>query len=112
MCARPVYTRQVYPVKGEILSPTKGDFGRRLRRAREGAGITQAALGAKVGGFTQKAVSEWESGLAGPDIETLGQLAAVLATTVGWLVAGEGAPPDIRAKGQRVPRTKPQEKQA
>ena len=79
---------------------TKGDFGRRLRRARLGAGITQAALGAKVGGFTQKAVSEWESGLAGPDIETLGQLAAVLATTVGWLVAGEGAPPDIRAKGQ------------
>ena len=83
-----------------------------LRRAREGAGITQAALGAKVGGVTQKAVSEWESGLAGPDIETLGQLAAVLATTVGWLVAGEGAPPDIRAKGQRKPKTKPQEKRA
>lgn len=40
-------------------------------------------------GAQQKTVSEWESGLYEPDIETLGRIAEAAGATVGWLVAGE-----------------------
>lgn len=86
------------------MASTKQAFGKRLRKAREGLGLTQAQLGALVvigttrEPFTQKAVSEWESGLAEPDIETLGRLAVILTTTVGWLAAGEGKAPTLTGR--------------
>jgi transcriptional regulator with XRE-family HTH domain len=101
---RRVYTRRVCHVKRDVLRPTtKQAFGKRVRKAREGLGLTQAQLGTLVAGpsekpFSQKAVSEWEAGLAEPDIETLGRLAVVLTTTVGWLVAGEGKPPVLTGR--------------
>lgn len=90
-------------VKGHFLASTKKAFGKRLRSAREGLGLTQAQLGALVGDFSQKTVSWWETGVAEPDIETLGRLAVVLTTTVGWLVAGEGKAPVF--KGRRAKET-------
>lgn len=101
----PPYLSSIYQtgmsVKGHLLASTKEAFGKRVRRAREGVGLTQAALGALVGGRSQKAVSEWEAGLKEPDIELLGKLAVVLTTTVGWLVAGEGKAPVYKGRKAR-----------
>lgn len=97
-----LYPTSIYPmgmsVKGQRLAASKQAFGKRLREAREGFRLTQAALARLVGDKSQKAVSEWESGKAEPDIEMLGRLAAVLTTTVGWLVAGEGKPPVLTGR--------------
>lgn len=82
------------------MAASKQAFGKRLRMAREGFQLTQTALGRLVD-KTQKAVSEWEGGQAEPDIETLGRLAVVLTTTVGWLVAGEGKPPVLTGRRAR-----------
>lgn len=92
--------------QGATFGINQRGFREAIERTREGFGLTQAQLGVLVSApgqkppFTQKAVSEWEAGLAEPDIETMGRLALVLTTTVGWLVAGEGRAPVT--KGRRA----------
>lgn len=83
------------------MGATKKSFGKRLREAREGFRLNQTELGRLVGDFSQKTVSWWETGVAEPDIETLGKLAVVLSTSVGWLVAGEGKPPVFKGRRAR-----------
>lgn len=90
------------------MASTKKAFGKRLREAREGFGLTQAQLGRLVAEpganpYSQKAVSRWESDLDEPDMDTLKRLAVVLNTTVGWLVAGEGKGQVL--KGRRAKET-------
>lgn len=85
------------------MAPLKKAFGKRLRDAREGFGLTQTQLGRLVAEpgakpYSQKAVSRWEGGLDEPDMDTLKRMALVLDTTVGWLVAGEGKAPQFKGR--------------
>ena len=63
---------------------TEYEFGNRLCRLRERAGLSQKELGEKVG-VTNKAVSKWENGQAKPGLEILHQLADVLSVSVDEL---------------------------
>ena len=57
------------------------NFAGNLRCTRLERGLTQRALGERIG-FSEKTVSKWECGAAIPDIETLFSLAEVLSVTV------------------------------
>ena len=61
------------------------EFGNRLFRLREKAGLSQAQLGEKVG-LSNKAVSKWENGLAKPGIDVIRKLADVLSVSVDDLL--------------------------
>ena len=62
-----------------------GKFIAQLRREQ---GLTQEALGQKVG-VTNKTVSRWETGAYMPDIELLVPLGEALGVSVNELLAGE-----------------------
>ena len=62
-----------------------GKFIAALRREQ---GLTQEALGQKVG-VTNKTVSRWETGAYMPDIELLVPLGEILGISVNELLAGE-----------------------
>lgn len=62
-----------------------GKFIAQLRREQ---GLTQEALGQKVG-VTNKTVSRWETGAYMPDIELLVPLGETLGVSVNELLAGE-----------------------
>ena len=62
-----------------------GKFIARLRKER---GITQEALGRKLG-VTNKTVSRWENGNYMPDIQLLVPLAEALGVSVNELLSGE-----------------------
>jgi transcriptional regulator with XRE-family HTH domain len=75
--------------------PTPPTFGGRLAQQRERAGLTQKALGLKLG-VTHSTVSKWESDENDPPIKTLRQMRDVLGVSVDWLVAGtDAAPPSL-----------------
>lgn len=59
-------------------------FASNLRCARIERGLTQRALGERIG-FSEKTVSKWECGTAIPDIETLFSLSEALAVTMDAL---------------------------
>lgn len=63
-------------------------FGERLKQAREGAGLTQAGLGAQIGKPKQN-VWDWETGRAQPSLDTITKLAEALNVSAGWLAFGE-----------------------
>lgn len=66
------------------------DVGGRIREARERAGLTQAALAARIG-VTRSAVAQWETGRAGQVGSHLTQVAAVLGVGVEHLLLGGAA---------------------
>ena len=61
-------------------------FANNLRCVRCERGLTQRALGERIG-FSEKTVSKWECGAAIPDVETLFSIAEVLATNIEALFA-------------------------
>ena len=65
-------------------------IGRRIRSARERAGLTQAALASQVG-VTRSAVAQWETGRAGQVGGNLAQIASILGVGVEHLLLGGGA---------------------
>ncbi|HEX9315112.1 MAG TPA: helix-turn-helix transcriptional regulator [Actinomycetota bacterium] len=68
-----------------------------LRQLRQGAGLTQMALAAKIGAGAQQ-VASWEAGRTRPSIKYLQPLAAALGvTTDDVLGAVAPAPQDERA---------------
>lgn len=73
----------------EALSDTYGDalIGRGIRRARERAGLTQAAL-ADLMGRHRSTIIEWEQGYHRVSDEDLAELARLLAVTPGYLWRG------------------------
>ncbi|MGL4476600.1 MAG: helix-turn-helix domain-containing protein, partial [Shewanella sp.] len=62
-------------------------FSERIKRLREGRGLTQSQLGAKLG-VTSVAVSRWEGGLNLPKSSRLLQLAEFFIVDPTWLKTG------------------------
>ncbi len=67
-------------------------FGDRLAGAREGAGLDQSGLAAKLGIKTQ-VVEAWENDLKEPRANRLQMMAGVLGVSITWLLTGEGEGP-------------------
>lgn len=63
-------------------------FGKNLSNLRRREGLTQEALGEKIG-VTNKTVSRWENGNNLPDIEMLQILGTVFHVSVDQLISGD-----------------------
>lgn len=62
----------------------------RIRRCRTACGLSQAALGARVG-VRRSAVAQWENtGGTSPSLQHLSQLATVAGVCFEWLATGRG----------------------
>lgn len=59
-------------------------------KLRQGAGLTQAELGARLN-YSDKTISKWERGEAIPDAYVLTQLAAMFGITVDYLLSSHDA---------------------
>ena len=64
------------------------DLGKKIRRYRDGLGLTQAELASRLG-LTYSSVSQWESGRAVPRTPVIRQLADLFDTTVSELMGEE-----------------------
>lgn len=65
-------------------------LGSRIRSARKRKGLSQAELGARCGGVSYQAVSQWERGVDRPDINRIDCIARELDVTADWLLGGDG----------------------
>ena len=89
------------------------EWNERIAAARKAAGLTQEALGEKLG-ISRQAVSKWESGQAVPDLDTVAKLCLALGFSADYLLFGredapapaEGAPAES-APGPTYPDTCP-----
>ena len=61
-------------------------IGRKLREERELAGLSQAALGAKIGNRSQRVISKYESGEASIPLTVLLGICHELDLPLGWLL--------------------------
>ena len=64
------------------------DVGRRISVMRKDAGLTQMELANNLG-ISYQAVSNWERGVAMPDISNLGALAKILGVTVVEIIGDD-----------------------
>ena len=69
-------------------TPERLALGRRIKEARKRLGKSQTDLAEQLD-LTDAAVAQWEIGLTGPSIETLGKLPSVLCVSLDWLVWGK-----------------------
>ncbi|MCR9244657.1 MAG: helix-turn-helix domain-containing protein [bacterium] len=63
------------------------EFGKRLKEARERAGMKQNQVQEQLG-YGSRSLSRWESGEADPGIEKVAHLARLYGVSVDWLVGG------------------------
>ena len=61
-----------------------------LKQLREAAGMTQRALGDRVG-VSPQAVAQWEAGVKRPSVANLTKLADVLKTTTDAILGRDSA---------------------
>lgn len=80
-------------------------LGKRIRYARNLAGLTQAQVAAEFG-IDRVNVTQWEGDTTNPEIERLPALADLLRTTVDWLLEAKGSSPGSEIIHQR-PKLKP-----
>lgn len=64
-------------------------IGRNIKKYRKAAGHTQQDLGDKIG-YSDKAISAFETGVNTPDTETLAKIAAIYGITIEDLLADTG----------------------
>ena len=83
----------------------KSEFGRRLKELRQKAGLSQAALAAKVG-IPQSAVSQWESGIHAPAVIDIPDIAAALGVAPGVLFKPPTGEPEAPRRGRPPKRGK------
>jgi transcriptional regulator with XRE-family HTH domain len=74
--------------EADLVKATE-QFSANLRRLRLAAGLTQTALGARVG-VHQSEISRFEGAERNPELETILRLARGLETSAGRLLAGIG----------------------
>lgn len=67
------------------MSPIPVKFGRVVRRAREGRGLSQEAL-ADLAAVSRSFLSEVERGSASPSLETMQKLAGALGERLSYLI--------------------------
>lgn len=68
-------------------------IGERIAFKRKELGLSQEALGEKMGGSRQS-IYKWESDAALPEIEKLVKLAREFGVSVGWLLGEEDDEPE------------------
>ena len=91
-------TKDETPGTAGWFSDATATFGDRLTAAREAAGLSQRALGERLG-VRAKTVAAWENDMAEPRANRVQMLAGMLGVSLIWLLTGEGegvAPPDAR----------------
>lgn len=64
-----------------------GTFGRRLKKARSAAGLTQRELGDKIN-VTAQAISQYEQDKRRPGFEIACSMADILGCDIRWLMGG------------------------
>lgn len=88
--------QQIWPMPRKTTGGAT--LGARITQAREGAGLSQTALGKSLG-ITRSAVSQWESGDTEPTPEKLRGIAMETGVNYDWLATGRGAASaDIRSE--------------
>lgn len=73
-------------------------MGQRIAEERKKLGLSQEALGDKMG-VSRQAISKWESDGAIPDVDKLIALSKLFGVTVGWLLGVEEEPGGSEEKG-------------
>lgn len=77
------------------------ELNERIAAVRKAAGLTQEALGARLG-VTRQAVSKWENGSATPDAVTLARLCTELHVSADYILLGV-EPTDPSPEGPGIP---------
>ena len=67
--------------------------GQRIAQKRKELGLSQEALGDKLG-ISRQSIYKWESGAALPEVEKLIALSKLFGVSVGWLLGVEDTPPE------------------
>lgn len=83
----------------DYYSNDHATLGDRIAAARQGAGLTQSGLAARLG-VGAKVVSAWENDRTEPRANRLAMLAGMLGVSVAWLLTGQGDgvdPPAVAA---------------
>ncbi len=70
---------------------TKLEVGLRLKAFRKMLGLSQQAL-AKVIGYAQRTISDWERGRLEIPLQVLITLKQIYGLNIDWLLTGEGEP--------------------
>ena len=78
------------------------EWNERIAAARKAAGLTQEALGEKLG-VSRQAVSKWESGQAVPDLDTVAKLCLALGFSADYLLFGRETAPAESAPAEPDP---------
>ena len=78
------------------------DFGVKVRKLRDAAGLTQAELAEKLD-VSRPAIGTWESGKVRPRLNKLKELADLFGVTVSELMGEESEPIPYRASGTMMP---------
>jgi transcriptional regulator with XRE-family HTH domain len=68
------------------------DLGRRLRIARDAAGLTQSQVAAALG-FSGHTIANWEAERTTPSLADVAALSVLYRVRVGWLVLAESVDP-------------------
>jgi transcriptional regulator with XRE-family HTH domain len=78
--------RKPGPPRGQTLADvSRTPVGARLFKTRKARGLTQTALGQRLG-VSKRVIARYESGPTTPQIEVLGRLASALGVTVSYLL--------------------------
>lgn len=78
------------------------DFGVKVRKLRDAAGLTQAELAEKLD-VSRPAIGTWESGKVRPRLNKLKELADLFGVTVAELMGEDAEPVPFRASGTMMP---------
>ena len=78
-------------------------LGGRIQAGRKAAGLSQEALGERLG-VSRQAVSRWEADAAVPELEKLIAMSRLFGVTVGALLGVEPPAGEAKAGRRRVPR--------
>lgn len=71
-------------------------IGARIAQKREAKGLNQSELGRRLG-VTPQAVQKWEAGISTPRNSKLGELSAILGTSISYLIEGVAEGPGSSA---------------
>lgn len=74
------------------MEPDNGEFGARLKVARQAVDLTQFDVAIRID-RRPESVSKYELGKTFPDMPAMRAMAEMYGASLDWLVHGEGAPP-------------------